>query len=123
VIANVLRLLVLLEASLVLWLTAIVLRRYGKRYLTAARSGIAGRRKAGRGRRGDTDWIGLLPKHVSFVTAFSLMAVVQAIAVCSSRLGDSLLWYGTPWSLIELALLLAGLLTIAGYENRLSGRR
>lgn len=127
--SDLLRLIVLLEASAALWITSVVLLRYRRRYLQATRSGTAGRRKTVPGRRGpemprraDTDWIGLLPLHVWLVTAFSMMAIVQAAAITASRLGDSLVWYGTPWSILELSLLIGALFVIAGYENRVTGR-
>lgn len=127
---NLLRFVVLVEASLCLGFTVVVLRRYRGRYLEAAKHGTAGRRKVVPGRRGkeiprraDTDWIGLLPLHVWLVTGFSLMAIGMALGVTASHIGAAPLWYGTPWALIELSLLLAGLLVIASYENRVSGRR
>lgn len=119
-IADVLRWAVFAEASLCLWATATVLRRYRARYHDARSMGTAGRRSSRH--RWDSDWIGLLPLHVYLVTAFTLLVVMQTCAVVAGRIGDSLVWWGTPLSLVSLGFLLAALVVIAQYENRVSGR-
>lgn len=129
VIWNLLRFVALVEASVCMWFTGIVLLRYRKRYLQAAKTGTAGRRQKVPGRRGpedprhaDTDWIGLLPLHVWMVTASTLLLVAGEVGTISSRLGSKAVWNGTPLALIAFTLLLASLVTIARYENRVTGR-
>lgn len=119
---DVLRLIVLLEASACLWFTVVVLLRYRRRYLQAAHSGTGGRRQRDGQRGKDTPWIGLLPLHVYLVTASTFVFEIQSVALVSSHLGDRVIWYGTPLSLIAFPLLLAALFIVAQYENRVTGR-
>lgn len=121
---DLLRFAALVEGSLCLWFTGVVLLRYRRRYLQAAKTGTAGRRKGRRGEdsRSDTDWIGLLPLHVWMVTASTLLLVAAECGTVASSLGDKLVWYGSPLALIAFTLLLGSLVTIARYENRVSGR-
>lgn len=120
---QILRLIVLLEASACMWFTGVVLLRYRNRYLHAVEHGTGGRRKRDGGRGRDTPWIGLLPAYVYLMTACMFVFEVQSVAVVTSRIGDRLLWFGAPLALIEFTLLLAALFTVAQYENRVSGRK
>lgn len=117
---NVLRLIALIEASLILWFVGVVLLRYRWRYLQAAKAGTAGRRK--NRLRPDTDWIGLLPLHVWLVTASTLLLVAAECGTVASKIGQTPVWYGTPLALVAFSLLLASLVTVAQYENRVTGR-
>ena len=125
-----LRILVLIEASVALWLAMVVWWRYWRRYRDAVKSGTGGRRKHVPGRRGaelpwraDTDWIGLIPAHVVLVSAFAVFSITQSVALVAVHVGRGIVWYGIPLSLAKLTALIAGLLTVAAYENRVSGRR
>jgi len=60
---------------------------------------------------------GALPYHVALVATSHVLLILGAIGIVERRLGDDVIWWGAPITLVAFTLSLIGLIDMLGYQK------